>query len=81
MGVVGVLQLESAGVPPEKRVQRGHPHAAAAYEYLRWILNDPDEVDPKHLDLTSDTRPIEDLKGNHLLLFGSSWSINWAEPA
>ena len=36
-------------------------------------------MDPKHLDLTSDTRPIEDLKGNHLLLFGSSWSINWAE--
>ena len=24
-------------------------------------------------------RRIEDLKGNHLLLFGSPWSINWAE--
>ena len=51
------------------------------YEYLRWVLNDPDELDLKHLDLTSDTRPIEDLKGNHLLLFGSSWSIHWGRTA
>ena len=42
-------------------------------------LCDPDELNPKDLDLTSDTRCIEDLKGNHLLLFTSEWSINWAQ--
>ena len=36
-------------------------------------------LDIKHLDVTSDTRAIEDMKGNPLLLFGSPWSINWAE--
>ena len=49
------------------------------YEHIRWIENDPDELNPKDLDLTSDTRCIEDLKGNHLLLFASEWSINWAQ--
>ncbi len=79
VGVVGVLQLEvleyrlknEYGV--DIRLQR------LPYEHLRWILNDKDSLDPKTLDLTSDTRPIEDLKGNRLLLFGSPWSVDWAE--
>ena len=28
------------------------------YEHLRWVLNDPEELDIKHLDVTSDTRAI-----------------------
>ena len=36
------------------------------------------DVDPKTLDLASDTKRIQDLKGNHLLLFTSYWSIDWA---
>jgi peptide chain release factor 3 len=47
-----------------------------SYEYIRWI--DDDELDPKTLDLTSDTRRIQDLKGHHLLLFSSEWNIRWA---
>ena len=46
------------------------------YEFIRWIVND--DIDPKTLDLASDTKKIQDLKGNHLLLFTSYWSINWA---
>ena len=79
VGVVGVLQLEVLEYRLKNEYNVDIRMQQLPYEYLRWILNDPDEVDPKHLDLTSDTRPIEDLKGNHLLLFGSSWSINWAE--
>ncbi len=45
-------------------------------EFIRWIVND--DIDPKTLDLASDTKRIEDLKGNHLLLFTSDWSISWA---
>ena len=37
-----------------------------------------DDIDPKSLDLASDTKRIQDLKGNHLLLFTSYWSIDWA---
>ena len=45
-------------------------------EYIRWIVNE--DLDPKTLDLASDTKRIQDLKGNHLLLFTSYWSIDWA---
>ena len=79
VGVVGVLQLEVLEYRLKNEYNVDIRMQSLPYEYLRWVLNDPDELDLKHLDLTSDTRPIEDLKGNHLLLFGSSWSIHWAE--
>ena len=47
-----------------------------SYELIRWIDND--ELDPKKLNLTSDTKRIQDLKGRHLLLFTSEWNITWA---
>ena len=79
VGVVGVLQLEVLEYRLKNEYNVDIRMQSLPYEHLRWILNDPEELDPKRLDLTSDTRPIEDLKGNHLLLFGSPWSINWAE--
>ncbi len=48
------------------------------YEHLRWIRTTRTPT-TCGLDLTSDTKAVEDLKGNRLLLFGSPWSINWAE--
>ena len=79
VGVVGVLQLEVLEYRLRNEYHVDIRMQTLPYEHLRWIMNDPDELDPKTLDLTSDTRCIEDLKGNHLLLFGSPWSINWAE--
>jgi len=79
VGVVGVLQLEVLEYRLRNEYNVDIRMQTLPYEHLRWIMNDPDELDPKTLDLTSDTRCIEDLKGNHLLLFGSPWSINWAE--
>ena len=79
VGVVGVLQLEvleyrlNTEYNVEIRMQQ------LPFEQLRWVQNDPDTYNLRDLDLTSDTRCIEDLKGNHLLLFGSPWSINCAE--
>ena len=46
---------------------------------LRWIQNDPDTYVLRDLDLTSDTKAVEDMKGNRLLLFTSDWAIRWAE--
>ena len=46
------------------------------YEYIRWIADK--EVDPKKLNLTSDTKWVTDLKGNNLLIFASEWNIRWA---
>ena len=79
VGVVGVLQLEVLEYRLKNEYNVDIRMQSLPYEHLRWIQNDPDELDIKHLDLTSDTRAIEDMKGNPLLLFGSPWSINWAE--
>jgi len=46
------------------------------YSFIRWIVSE--DVDVKGLDLTSDTRRVQDLRGNPLLLFTSSWNIQWA---
>ena len=79
VGVVGVLQLEVLEYRLKNEYNVDIRMQTLPYEHLRWVLNDPEELDIKHLDVTSDTRAIEDMKGNPLLLFGSPWSINWAE--
>ena len=47
------------------------------YSFIRWIENE--DCDPKALNLTSDTRRVEDFKGRKLQLFTNAWSITWAE--
>ena len=79
VGVVGVLQLEvleyrlNTEYNVEIRMQQ------LPFEQLRWIQNDPDTYNLRDLDLTSDTKAVEDMKGNRLLLFTSDWAIRWAE--
>ena len=79
VGVVGVLQLEVLEYRLKTEYNVDIRMQQLPYEHIRWIENDPDTLNPRDLDLTSDTRCIEDLKGNHLLLFATEWSINWAE--
>ena len=79
VGVVGVLQLEVLEYRLKNEYNVDIRMQQLPYEHIRWIENDPDTLNPHDLDLTSDTRCIEDLKGNHLLLFASQWSIGWAE--
>lgn len=77
VGAVGVLQFEvleyrlknEYGV--EIRLQK------LPYQYLRWI--DKCEKDIKQLDLTSDSKRVEDLKERKLILFTNPWNISWAE--
>ena len=47
------------------------------YRYIRWIENE--EIDLNKLNLSSDTKKIQDLKGQFLLLFTNEWGIRWAE--
>lgn len=32
----------------------------------------------KKLNLTSDTKKVQDIRGRYLLLFSNEWSIRWA---
>ena len=46
------------------------------YSLIRWIDNP--EIDLKKLNLTSDTKKVQDIRGRYLLLFSNEWSIRWA---
>ena len=77
VGVVGVLQFEVLEYRLNNEYNVDIRLEKLPYEHIRWIENE--DLDPKTLDLTSDTKRIEDLKGNKLLLFTSPWAITWAE--
>ena len=76
VGVVGVLQFEVLEYRLNNEYNVDIVLEHMSYELIRWIEND--ELDPKTLNLTSDTKRIQDLKGRHLLLFSSEWNISWA---
>ena len=48
------------------------------YEHLRWVENDEEDFDIKSLVLTRDTKPVQDFRGNYLLLFTSPWNVTYA---
>lgn len=76
VGVVGVLQFEvleyrlrtEYGVEVRRR--------ALPYELIRWVSGTHEAIGT--LNLTSDTRWVQDFKGNDLLLFTSQWCVDWA---
>ena len=76
VGVVGVLQFEVL----EHRLRTEYnvevDRIDLPYQYIRWIGNET--VDLNSLNLSSDTRKVQDLKGNFLLLFTNEWGIRWA---
>ena len=76
VGVVGTLQFEvlEYRLKNEYNVEIKMEHLS--YQYIRWI--DAIEGEPSNLNLTSDTRVVQDFKGNFLLLFTNEWNIGWA---
>ena len=76
VGVVGTLQFDVLKYRLTNEYNVEIVMENLPYQFIRWIGNTV--IDPKKLDLASDTKRIQDLKGNYLLLFTSQWSINWA---
>ncbi len=76
VGVVGTLQFDVLKHRLESEYNVDIIMTSLPYQFIRWIGNT--DIDPKTLDLASDTKRIQDLKGRHLLLFTSEWSIDWA---
>ncbi len=77
VGVVGTLQFDVLEYRLKNEYGVDIRMEGLPYQYIRWIENAG--LDPKTLNLTSDTRRIQDLKGNKLLVFANEWSIRWAE--
>ena len=76
VGVVGVLQFEVLEYRLKTEYGVDIRRRSMPYELLRWVENE--EIDIPALNLTSDTKWVQDFKGNNLLLFTSDWCINWA---
>ncbi len=82
VGVVGVLQFDVLEYRLKNEYNVDIIREDLSYEYIRWITS------KKHLDggldelkklvLTSDTKLIQDVRGNYLLIFTSEWNIKWA---
>ena len=76
VGVVGTLQFEVLQYRLQNEYNVEIIMSGLPYSEIRWIANP--EIDPKKLHLSSDTKRVQDLKGNNLLLFTSPWNIGWA---
>ena len=76
VGVVGSLQFDVFQYRMENEYNVDITMQTLPYSYIRWIDNE--EINLKKLNLTSDTRKVQDMKGRYLLLFANQWSINWA---
>jgi len=78
VGVVGTLQFDVFEYRMKSEYGVDLHMEGLPYEYLRWIsTEDGEPVKEDELILGSDTKLVEDYKGNQLLLFGSAWSINF----
>ena len=76
VGVVGVLQFEVLEHRLKNEYNVDVIRNNLPYQHIRWIQNK--DIDIKKLNLTSDTKWVQDFKGNNLLVFTSEWNINWA---
>ncbi len=76
VGVVGVLQFEVLTYRLKNEYNVDIRMQNLPYQYIRWIENE--DINVKALNLTSDTRRIQDFKERKLLLFTNSWNITWA---
>lgn len=76
VGVVGVLQFEVLEYRLKTEYGVDVRRRAMPYELVRWVENENIKI--SDLNLTSDTKWVQDFKGNNLLLFTSEWCINWA---
>jgi peptide chain release factor 3 len=74
VGVVGVLQFEVLTYRLKNEYNVEVRLDNLPYEYIRWVAN-PEEIDVKKIQGTSDMKRVKDLKGNPLLLFANSWSV------
>lgn len=76
VGVVGVLQFEVLEYRLQNEYNVEVTRNNLPYQYIRWIRNA--DTDVNKLNLTSDTKWVQDFKGNNILIFTSEWNINWA---
>ena len=75
VGVVGVLQFEVLEYRLKSEYGCDLRRTNLHYQQIRWIENE--DLDPKTLKLSHDTKWVQDFRGRNLLIFTSEWAIRW----
>ncbi len=75
VGVVGVLQFEVLEYRLKSEYGCDLRRTSLPYQQIRWIENE--DLDPKSLKLSHDTKWVQDFRGKNLLIFTSEWAIRW----
>ena len=76
---MGVLQFEVLEYRLKHEYGCDIVREGLPYSYIRWIENDVGEdFELDDLILTSDTKIVQDIRENYLLIFTSEWNIQWA---
>ncbi len=76
VGVVGVLQFEVLEYRLKNEYGVDVRRSNLSYQHIRWIENE--SLNPATLNITSDTKWVQDFRGKNLLIFTSEWNIRWA---
>ena len=78
VGVVGVLQLDVL----ERRLKNEYGvevrRQPLHFKEVRWVLNDPEELDIAKVHFSADTLRVENMRGQRLLLFSNEYNVRWA---
>ena len=53
---------------------RRHP---LAFSEIRWVKNDPNELDITKMRFSADTLRVENMRGERLLLFSNEFNMRW----
>jgi peptide chain release factor 3 len=78
VGVVGELQFDVLEYRLKNEYNVDIRMTPLPFEEIRWVKDKGVCADIKDLDVTSDTKLVQDFRGQSLLLFCSEWSIDWA---
>lgn len=78
VGVVGELQFDVLEYRLKNEYNVDIRMTPLPFEEIRWVKDKGVCADIKDLDVTSDTKLVQDFRGQSLLLFCSEWSIGWA---
>lgn len=78
VGAVGTLQFDVLEYRMKNEYGVDLKLIQLPYQHLRWV-DETSTADFAKLDLTSDSKRVEDLRSRKLILFTSYWNIGWAE--
>ena len=75
VGVVGVLQYDVLAFRMKDEYGVTYTKKDLPHQYIKRL---PDSVEPSSLKLAEETKRVQDIRGNNLLIFSGQWSMDFA---